>query len=98
MDVREYRLFRSLDVERQGRVRVSDLYGALDYAGLSLEDGRLRESVDLLRQFAPGEFLTYKTFCESVRPSILLFEQALQGELGLPCPAHNFSWRHVAGT
>lgn len=83
-DIREIRLFRSLDVRNDGFVLAADLLDVLKRAGLSLQDTRLREMMARLEQYTLRDGLDLNQFCELIRPNILLIEQALQGTLVIP--------------
>ena len=85
LDERECRLFRSLDLEGRGRVAVSTLRGALEQAGLSHDDPRLAKTLSRLAAHNTDDALDFDEFCETVRPSVLLVERALQGNLVIPC-------------
>ena len=84
VDAREYRLFRSLDVQNIGEVLVGDLLEALAAVGLSSDDTRLHEMIAELNRRALRETLDYDQFCDLIRPNILLVEKALQGNMVVP--------------
>ena len=84
IDVREYRLFRSLDLQRQDTILVADVLDVFSRIGLRRDDARLRETTRALEQYPLRERLSYETFCELIHPNILLVEQALQGKVVIP--------------
>ena len=84
IDAREYRLFRSLDLQNSGEVLVGDLLEALTDVGLSPNDHRLQETVSSLNKRPLRDALTYDQFCDVIRPNILLVERALQGNMVIP--------------
>lgn len=84
VDPREFRLFFALDLEGEGCVRRATLEALLARVGLAGRDARLAESRALLGRMGPGASLGYSEFCAVVRPSILLFERAIQGKLAVP--------------
>jgi len=84
IDAREHRLFRSLDVRNEGRVLVSDFLDTLRSTGISVEDVRLKETMQSLAGFGPLDHLSMDKFCEFIRPNILLVEQVLQGNVVIP--------------
>ncbi|MCG8354772.1 MAG: glutaminase A [Kiloniellales bacterium] len=94
IDVREERLFRSLDIDNNEKVRRSDLERMLANAGLRPDDIRLRESMTALEGFLraaedPAEAVPEKeipkdSFCKAIRNNILLIERALQGNMMIP--------------
>ena len=83
-DDRERRLFRALDLDNCGAVVVGDLLSAIEEIGISRNDLRLRETVSELSNIEPSEKISIETFCQIVRPNILLIEQALQGKVAIP--------------
>lgn len=84
LDAREHRLFFALDAAGEGRVARFVLEQTLAQVGLDRADPRLRESLRALEAFPPSARLTYPEFCSVIRPSILLWEQAIQGKLVIP--------------
>ena len=84
VDPRELRLFRSLDTERRGRVRVGDLLAVFERVGLQSADGRIAQTRRALAAYGLRDELDFSAFCEVVRPDILIVEQALQGSLVIP--------------
>ena len=84
VDGREYRLFRSLDVDRRGKISVGDLLDAFERTGLYRDDQRISETMASLATHGVHEELSYDEFVEIIRPNILLVEQALQGNVILP--------------
>ena len=84
MDAREYRLFRSLDTNNEGKILVADLLESFRQVGLSMDDPRLRETMSHLGQFGLRDQLSVESFCDVIRPNILLVEQALQGKVVIP--------------
>lgn len=83
-EAREYRLFRALDQECREFVHKGDIQQELLRAGLSLDDGRLRESKQALKGVGANEPIHFKDFCQYIRPNILLIERAIQGQLVIP--------------
>ncbi|MGI9557406.1 MAG: glutaminase A, partial [Solirubrobacterales bacterium] len=83
-DPREYRLFRSLDLENRGSVRVADLLGVFEQVGLATDDHRIVETLGALRGYALKDRIDFESFCAAIRPDILIVEQALQGNLVIP--------------
>jgi glutaminase len=84
IDPRELRLFRSLDVERRGVVRVGDLLAVFDRVGLRRDDHRIAGTLRALGHRGLKDELHFTAFCDAVRPDILIVEQALQGSLVIP--------------
>ena len=84
VDAREYRLFRSLDTHREGKIFVADLLDTFKQVGLNADDGRLRKTMSRLEKFGLRDQLSVQQFCEIIRPNILLVEQALQGKVVIP--------------
>jgi len=84
LDPREIRLFRSLDLEGRGAVRIGDLLSVFDRAGLRRDDHRIAEALAALENRSLREELDFEAFCRAVRPDILIVEQALQGSLVIP--------------
>ncbi|NIP29778.1 MAG: glutaminase A [Candidatus Dadabacteria bacterium] len=84
IDAREYRLFKSLDLQNSNSVVVSTFLEALSQSGLSRDDYRLAETMKQLEQFGLNDEISYQFFCNLIRPNILLIEQALQGSLVIP--------------
>ncbi|HEX8113703.1 MAG TPA: glutaminase A [Kofleriaceae bacterium] len=83
-DLRERRLFISLDRDRKGHVTRQEITRALARAGLDAKDSRLRECMVGLTGLGDSDLLEYDQFCRIIRPNILLIEQALQGTLVIP--------------
>ncbi len=83
-DPRERRLFRALDLERRGVVRVGDLLAVFERVGLRLDDARIADTLRALEHRGLRSELDLASFCEVVRPNILIVEQALQGTLVIP--------------
>ena len=83
VDERELRLFRALDLQNRGFVDTDDLMQVQRETGLSAHDFRLRESLRVLREHG-RHTLDFETFCSVVRPSILLIERVLQGQMIVP--------------
>ena len=83
-DLREYQLFLSLDIKQQGRISPWKLKNLLTKQGLLEGDFRLKECFDLLNSYKKNDVISYKRFCEIIRPNILLIEQALQGNMVVP--------------
>jgi glutaminase len=83
-DPREYRLFRSLDLENRGSVRVADLLDVFERVGLAADDHRIAETLGALRGYALKDRIDFESFCGSIRPDILIVEQVLQGNLVIP--------------
>ena len=80
-DVRQSRLFRSLDRDNDGEVDSRSLRSSLESIGLLPDDPRLRETYESLAgrgSFTEGEF------DRLAKRNILLLEQALQGRLVVP--------------
>jgi len=88
IDAREHRLFRSLDTHSEGKVVVADLLDAFDQVGLSQDDARLRETMSGLASLGLRDALSERSFCDLIRPNILLVEQALQGKVVIPDFSH----------
>ena len=84
LDVREYRLFRSLDTHRDGKIIVADLLDIFKQVGLYSNDPRLQKSMSRLEKYGIRDCLSVEQFCEVIRPNILLVEQALQGKVVIP--------------
>ena len=84
IDSREFRLFQSLDIEQKGEILVGDLLESIQESGLSLNDMRIRQSAKALEQYSLRDRIDYGIFCELIRPSILIIEQALQGGMIIP--------------
>lgn len=83
-DLRERRLFVSLDHERKGHVTRQEMTRALSRAGLDAQDTRLRECMAGLAALGDSDPIEYDQFCRIIRPNILLIERALQGNLIIP--------------
>ncbi|MCG8546242.1 MAG: glutaminase A [Alphaproteobacteria bacterium] len=94
IEARERTLFQSLDIDNDRYVRLSDFEDALEDAGISPADGRLKASVDALadaaragRDRARGTDETpigEADFIGSIRHNILLVERILQGRTTIP--------------
>ena len=94
MDSRELVLFRSLDMDNDQRVLLSDLTRALAEVGLPADDRRLTESMAALKAYLeeieehPEEKLEpgipQGRFARAIRNNILLIERALQGSMVIP--------------
>lgn len=94
IDLREERLFRSLDVDNDRRVLRRDFEARLAQAGLRSDDVRLRDSMTALEALRRDEEEAIRAslerpipkdrFCQAIRHSILLIERALQGNLVIP--------------
>ena len=84
VDIREYRLFRSLDTHRDNQVLVADLLDSFKQVGLDADDPRLRKTMSRLEQFSIRDRLSVEQFCNVIRPNILLVDQALQGKVVIP--------------
>ena len=94
MDSRELVLFRSLDMDNDQRVLLSDLTKALADVGLLADDRRLTESMAALKAYLkeieehPEEKLEpgipQGPFARAIRNNILLIERALQGNMVIP--------------
>ncbi|MBK8260725.1 MAG: glutaminase A [Nannocystis sp.] len=80
-DAREYRLFMSLDLDNSGAILREDIEQAFISEGINLDDYRLRETAQALRRIPRGTPIDYETFCAIIRPSILLVERTLQGNV-----------------
>jgi glutaminase len=80
-DARELRLLTSLDSENKSYIFRRDLEEAIAREGLSLDDYRFRETRKILAGIGPDDRIDYRAFCEIIRPSILLAERALQGNM-----------------
>ncbi len=80
-DAREYRLLISLDSENKSYIYRRDLEDAIAREGLSLDDYRFKETRRILAGIGPNDRIDYRAFCEIIRPSILLAERALQGNM-----------------
>jgi glutaminase len=80
-DGRELRLLTSLDNDNKSYIFRRDLEEAIAREGLSLDDYRLNETRRVLAGIGPDDKIDYRTFCEIIRPSILLAERALQGNM-----------------
>ena len=83
-DLRERRLFVSLDNERKGHITRQELMRALARTDLDAKDSRLRECMADLAALGDSDPIEYDQFCRIVRPNILLIELALQGNLIIP--------------
>jgi len=80
-DLRQRRLFRSLDSDNDGRVTTRRMRSSLERLGLQADDPRLQETYDGLAavdSFGEDEFERF------TKRNILLVEQALQGNLVVP--------------
>ncbi len=84
VDAREHRLFRSLDVENSGEIRVADLLDVVDRVGLSRDDDRIADCLQAVQGYGLRDRVAYEEFCAAIRPNILLVEQALQGNMIIP--------------
>ncbi len=94
IDLREARLFKSLDADNDQQVKRSDLERMLAQAGLRSDDHRLRDSMqalDIYEQQAeaaspkePERPIPRDSFCTAIRHNILLIERALQGNMVIP--------------
>ena len=80
-DGREARLLTSLDNDNKSYIFRRDLEEAIAREGLSLDDYRLHETRRVLAGIGPDDKIDYRSFCEIIRPSILLAERALQGNM-----------------
>jgi glutaminase len=92
-DVREMRLFRSLDTDNDGYVYLSEFEDALVEVGISLSDSRLNESMVALQACAKPcgvggkgreQPIPAADFIQAIRHNILLVERILQGRLTIP--------------
>ena len=52
--------------------------------GLSQEDERILDCMGALNQYTLRDRLDYTSFCDVIRPNILIIEQALQGNMVIP--------------
>ena len=80
-DLRQRRLFRSLDIDNSGQASSQRLQASLERLGLLADDPRLRETYQGLSgctSFGEEQFERF------TRQNILLVEQALQGKLVVP--------------
>jgi glutaminase len=94
IDLREERLFRSLDVDNDRQVLRRDLEARLAQAGLRANDVRLHDSMSALDALRREEEAAIRErlerpiprdgFCQAIRHNILLIERALQGNLIIP--------------
>ncbi|MEJ2122792.1 MAG: glutaminase A, partial [Alphaproteobacteria bacterium] len=94
IDLREERLFRSLDVDNDHHVLRRDLEARLAQAGLLTDDIRLRDSMTALDALCREDEAAIREklekpipqdgFCQAIRHNILLIERALQGNLVIP--------------
>ncbi|MGI9419158.1 MAG: glutaminase A [Geminicoccaceae bacterium] len=94
LDVREERLFRSLDINNDQRILRSDLDFMLGRSGLRSDDRRLKASMEALNAFRrEGEDARREEaetpipsgrFRRAIRHNILLIERALQGKMVIP--------------
>ena len=94
IDLREERLFRSLDADNDQQVLRSDLERMLAQAGLRPDDHRLRDSLQALAIYErqaeaahpkePERAIPRDSFCTAIRHNILLIERALQGKMVIP--------------
>ena len=80
-DAREFRLFVSLDLGNKGYIDREDVEQAFEREGINLDDYRLEETATALRKIPRGARIDYDTFCAIIRPSILLVERTLQGNV-----------------
>lgn len=80
-DARELRLLTSLDSDNKSYIYRRDLEEAIAREGLSLDDYRFSETRKILAGIGPDDRIDYRSFCEIIRPSILLAERALQGNM-----------------
>ncbi len=80
-DIREQRLLTSLDSENKSYIFRRDIETAIAREGLSLDDYRFKETRRILTALGPDERIDYRAFREIIRPSILLAERALQGNM-----------------
>ncbi|WP_372370245.1 glutaminase A [Candidatus Uabimicrobium sp. HlEnr_7] len=83
-NLREYQLFLSLDLKLQRRISPYHLKNFLIRQGLLEKDFRLKECFALLNAYKKNDMISYKRFCQIIRPNILLIEQALQGNMIVP--------------
>ena len=92
-DLREERLFRSLDLSNDGYVKHTDLAGALADSGIRVDDARLAQSMASLsaweaqvsdQSVARAQGIPQTAFSTAIRRNILLIERALQGNLVIP--------------
>jgi glutaminase len=81
---RERALFRSLDVDGDGKVESIELLRALARHGLLEDDLRLAGALTALRHQVTRDPLGFEQFCKVVAPNLLLIEKALQGNLVIP--------------
>ena len=94
IDVREERLFRSLDHGNDRTISPRDFAQVLAEVGLARDDQRIRESMAALERYAecvvPAEESEVRiriprdAFCRAIRHNILLVERALQGRMVIP--------------
>ena len=93
LNEREERLFRSVDLDNDGKMLPHDFERQLAEIGLYRDDARLSQSIaavdrvveDLVR--AEREKLggiPKSAFCQAIRHNLLLIERALQGRLVIP--------------
>lgn len=93
IDLREERLFRSLDYDNDAAVRPRDFKNVLVEAGIAPDDHRIKQSMTALKAYVdrkrpPDEEtepkISPQAFCNAIRPNILLIERALQGRMVIP--------------
>lgn len=89
VDARERRLFKSLDLDNDGLIHLSDVEAVLKEAGLAGPEGKFGESLVELNEPAaepePQDIsLSPETFFQATRRHILLLERVLQGRLVVP--------------
>ncbi len=92
-DLREERLFRSLDLSNDGYIKRGDLAVALEDSGIRVSDARLNQSMASLsawesevsdRAKSQAQGIPQPAFSSAIRRNILLIERALQGNLVIP--------------
>ena len=94
IDLREERLFRSLDYDNDRAILPRDFEQVLTEVGLARDDHRIRESMAALQAYAEADSpleeheakirIPRDQFCQAIRHNILLVERALQGRMVIP--------------
>lgn len=85
LDKRELRLCRGLDEDGDHGISPIEVEKVFKRNGLRLgDDPRLRELRTALQHYSDRDSVSYAEFCKLARPSIILLERSLRGDLVIP--------------
>ena len=85
LDKRELRLCRGLDEDGDYGISPLEVEKVFERNGLRLsDDPRLEDLRNALKHYNDQDSVTYAEFCKIARPSIILLERALRGDLVIP--------------